>query len=201
MTNIKTIDKLPYPQSGRSIGLIGISGKRGSGKDTIANIILELCPEFVHEKFSFGVKQVVSIITRTSIEDNLSREGKTTIPAGYQESLGRLQQLVGEGMRKIVSDDVWIKNVLSNPPPYLVISDVRYPNEALAIQQAGGFIIRVSRDNRENDGRDDDHISETALDNYDENEFEHIENNGSMESLREKVKQVLKDINYVPENY
>jgi hypothetical protein len=44
-----------------------------------------------------------------------------------------------------------------------VISDVRFPNEAEAITNAGGAVIRISRPGA---GEGDSHASETPLPNY-----------------------------------
>ena len=79
-----------------------------------------------------------------------------------------------------------------------IITDVRFPNEAQAIKERGGIVIRVNRDSEQaliDKGihipkhlRTKEHPSETALDDY---EFDHvIENNGSIEELVEKVKQL-----------
>lgn len=87
--------------------------------------------------------------------------------------------------------------------PNWIITDVRFPNEAQAIKDKGGIVIRVNRfkiitktlpdgtecsfiPNPLFDG--EEHPSETALDDY---EFDHvIDNNGSLEELIEKVKQL-----------
>ena len=91
--------------------------------------------------------------------------------------------------------------------PNWIITDVRFPNEAKAIKDRGGVVIRVNRPVL-NDLKDDTvtamayalsiqakqrkkgiyHPSETALDDY---EFDHvIENDGSIEELVKKVKQL-----------
>lgn len=49
------------------------------------------------------------------------------------------------------------------PGQPVVVTDVRYPNEADAIRDAGGILIRIVRDGVD-DG--DTHASETALDDY-----------------------------------
>ena len=68
-----------------------------------------------------------------------------------------------------------------------IITDVRFPNEVQAIKEKNGIVIRINRSNLESN---DNHQSEIALDNY--NEFNYIiENDGSIEELIEKVKQIL----------
>ena len=60
--------------------IIGISGKLASGKDTAGDMIIEKYPFFVKKSFAYKVKSIVAGITNTSINDNLTREGKNIIP-------------------------------------------------------------------------------------------------------------------------
>lgn len=91
--------------------------------------------------------------------------------------------------------------------PNWIITDVRYENEAQAIKDRGGIVIRVNRDlviggddygytkvsvnQAEKDGIiKPQHESETALDNY---TFDYvIENDGTLDELILKVKSMLK---------
>jgi uncharacterized protein YjhX (UPF0386 family) len=85
--------------------------------------------------------------------------------------------------------------------PSWIITDMRFPNELKAIKDRSGITIRVNRDVREFkeyfNGKEwlkkpmpnDIHLSEIALDNA---EFDYkIENNGTIEELIEKVKEIL----------
>lgn len=77
-----------------------------------------------------------------------------------------------------------------------IITDVRFPNEVQAIQDRGGIVIRVNRtagsvliNNDTHSVTDHQHPSETALDYC--NDFDYvIENDGSIEDLIDKVKQL-----------
>lgn len=74
--------------------------------------------------------------------------------------------------------------------PNWIISDVRFPNEIVAIKKRGGIIIRV---NRHRDGDADNHYSETALDNYDDENYNYvIDNNSTIEYLVSVVKSIMK---------
>lgn len=89
--------------------------------------------------------------------------------------------------------------------PNWVITDTRFPNELKAVKDKGGITIRV---NRKPEGKWIDkqewdlhtkgivpHESETALDNA---EFDYvIDNNGSIEELVEKVREILTKENFV----
>ena len=87
----------------------------------------------------------------------------------------------------------------SNPTepiyPNWIITDVRFPNEAKAIKDMGGIIVRVNRINSTPqtiyvNKQNSTHPSETALDTY---EFDYvIDNNDTLENLISKVEYILK---------
>lgn len=76
--------------------------------------------------------------------------------------------------------------------PNWIITDLRFPNEAKAIKSKDGITIRINRPNMFNAAIKSlaiEHESETALDDY---EFDYvIENNGTIDDLIEKVKEIL----------
>lgn len=140
----------------------------GAGKDTAADHLQKIYPFLKRASFALRVKEVVATLTGTRLEDNMSREGKASWAPGFDVTLGRMQQLVGEGLRQVVCEDVWIRSVLGSTSESIVITDVRYPNEVEAILRAGGMVLRIKRDTSalELDGRDPNHPSETALDDF-----------------------------------
>ena len=88
--------------------------------------------------------------------------------------------------------------------PKWLVTDVRFPNEAKAIEQRGGVTIRINRpdviDTTDLPGinktafklRLNEHPSETALDDY---LFDYtIDNDDTIEELVEKVKVILKNL-------
>lgn len=166
--------------------LIGLSGKIGVGKDTVANWICEAYPDYKVVPFASAVKKVVSIMTGTSYESQFTREGKTYVPPGYEHSVSKYHQIVGQFGRDYIHKDIWINTALRHPAKYKIIPDVRYPNEADAIKAAGGIVIRISGNRTTpDDGRDLNHISETAMDNY---YFEHmIFNHGTLADFQKRV--------------
>lgn len=95
--------------------------------------------------------------------------------------------------RQFICNDCYDKH---NWYPNWIITDLRFPNELDAIKQRGGITIRVNRytghvgiDNDTHVVTDWQHPSETALDKA---TFDHtIINDGSIEELIEKVKEIL----------
>jgi hypothetical protein len=88
------------------------------------------------------------------------------------------------------------KSKVSTIYPNWIITDLRFVNEDRAIHDRDGITIRVNRpDFISEDGhrvtlqRENEHSSETALDNA---VFTHtIDNDGTIEELIEKVKEIL----------
>jgi hypothetical protein len=79
--------------------------------------------------------------------------------------------------------------------PNWIITDTRFPNEAQAIKNRGGIVVRVNRSMMGGQGGTlaDSHMnihpSETSLDNWN---FDYVlENDGSIEELIPRVKEML----------
>jgi len=178
---------------------IGLSGKIGSGKDTVADIIEKHFQRKVDRRsFATRLKEVVAVLTRTSFDMNLTQKGKEYVPDSCGgKSLGELQQIIGENFRNNINIDIWVNCAFEDKPVEYKIklfTDVRLVNEAVAIEKRNGLLIRINGDPgdvRKNNvaNRDLNHISETALDDW---KFEHvIENNGTKKELKKRVLEIL----------
>ena len=139
--------------------IIGICGFIGSGKDTIADYLVNL-HHFRRESFANSLKDAVAHVfgwDRTLLEGRTkhSREWREKRDDWWSERLGIeitprfiLQQWGTEVCRKAFHDDIWIaslENKLRNSQDDVVITDCRFPNEIRAIKAAGGKVIRVVR--------------------------------------------------------
>lgn len=88
--------------------------------------------------------------------------------------------------------------------PNWIITDVRFPNEAKAIKDKGGILIRVNREiPKEEDVNQSllgamsnykEHPSETALDDYQDWDYI-IQNDGTIEDLINKTKKIINGTN------
>jgi hypothetical protein len=106
-----------------------------------------------------------------------------------------LMQMIGTNVARIVHKDYWVNALMVN---YFnecnwIITDVRFPNEIDVIKQNQGIVINIKR----NTGFEDNHKSETALDNIIWNEEYLIDNNGSFEELYNKVFNILVNNNLI----
>jgi hypothetical protein len=201
--------------------IISITGKIGSGKDTVARIWNELYPmqQWENKKWAGKLKDVASLITgipKEKFEDqefkhtNLGLEWATWYPNIDRPDLmsvrDLLQRLGTEAMRDGLHKNVWVNALLADYKQYKtyngngdeiyrypnwIISDTRFPNELLAVREKGGIIIKVVRNNTTNHGAE--HISETALDDVTGWDFI-IDNNGSIEDLKDKINKINLEI-------
>ena len=184
------------------MNIIGISGKKGSGKDTFAKLLqkqLELatCKTVKIDSFADNLKYCCALI---SGQPNyvLHNQNMKDNKAGFLNLTNReLMQKFGDLTRSL-DKDIWIKSLFSkyidNPPEYLIISDVRFKNEADHIKDIGGILIRIESDRVISDY----HISEIELDDYFKFDLK-ITNNKSVSLNELKIKS--KDIVTYIENY
>jgi len=174
--------------------LIAISGKIGSGKDTVANIIHELFPIFGTAAFADRVKKTVAALTNTSIEMNYDRKYKSYIPSGFTDTLGRLHQKIGAGLKDILGPNIWADCLLSTVQGNTIITDCRHLCEVQGCISKNALLIRINGDPADirkinADGRDLNHISETELDSF---PFKYvIENDGNIDDLRRNIINIL----------
>jgi hypothetical protein len=140
--------------------IIGVCGFIGSGKDTIADYLVNF-HEFRRESFASTLKDAVASVfgwDRTMLEGRTkeAREWREQVDPWWAERLAMptltprwvLQYWGTEVCRKGFHDDIWIaslENKLRNSKDHVVISDCRFPNEISSIKNAGGQIVWVQR--------------------------------------------------------
>jgi hypothetical protein len=182
--------------------IISISGKIGSGKDTIAEIIKQEMPAAGWEvkKFAGKLKEIATLLTSipvTQFEDQSFKQ--TLLPEQWNDANGNamtvrdlLQRLGTEAMRSGLHENVWVNALMSDlePNSNWIITDTRFPNEIDACVHHGAITILVQRDLSTTPLCA--HASETALDQYDQWDYI-INNTGSMQNLRRKVGEILRE--------
>jgi len=153
--------------------IIGITGKKHHGKDTLGKILVD---KYNYKKMAFAdnLKEACRIIFGLS-DEQLYGDMKETNDEFWKTSPRNLFQYIGTDMfrnmiGKImphVGNDIWIKslekNIIDsiNNSNNIVITDVRFPNEAMMIKKHGGIIIKIVRPDANNI---DNHISECLID-------------------------------------
>lgn len=189
--------------------LVGLIGKKRVGKDTFAAVLVE---EFGFARVAFAdplkemaltIDPVIDVAYAperlTSMVERLGWEDAKD----WHDDVRRFLQRLGDGVRQfdpefwvragmtsardIRMGDAWIAGqggeLVGEVGKPVVITDVRYPNEADAIREAGGTLVRIVRPGVD-DG--DTHASETALDGYDLSEREgwKVPNDAGLDKLR-----------------
>ena len=140
--------------------IIGIVGFIGSGKDTVADYLVN-SHTFRRDSFAATLKDAVAIVFNW---DRELLEGRTPEARAWREQVDAwwakrldmpnltprwvLQYWGTEVCRKAFHDNIWIAALearLSRRSDNTVISDVRFPNEIQSIRNAGGKIVWVKR--------------------------------------------------------
>lgn len=139
--------------------IIGIVGFIGSGKDTVADYLVNT-HKFQRESFASSLKDAVSAVfnwDRALLEGRTSesRDWRETPDTWWSNRLNMnitprwvLQHWGTEVCRIGFHDDIWIaslENKLLTSNNNIVISDCRFPNEIAMIKNAGGKIVWVTR--------------------------------------------------------
>ena len=176
------------------MAMIGIAGVAGSGKDTLADLLVEHYG-FVKIAFADPMRQMVAaidpILSVTS-DDEIIRYSDALEIWGYQEAKTQvpelrqfLQRLGTEAGRDgPLGKDVWVNAALATAKgkPRVVISDLRFRNEGKAIRSQAGFTIRVERPGVESPN---DHISENDLADWPFTGY--LRNDGTIDGLKDKL--------------
>lgn len=138
--------------------LIGLTGLAGAGKDTVAD---RLCSAHGFERHAFAEPirdMLTALLTSAGIDyDYLFERDLKELPVPHLGVSGRrLMQTLGTEWGRMVDPDLWVRHAalslglhdLPRSAPIhdrIVITDVRFPNEAAWIESLGGRVIRVTR--------------------------------------------------------
>lgn len=115
-----------------------------------------------------------------------------------------VMQFVGTEIFRRMYGNIWadatIRKIKQDNPTMAIVCDVRFPNEVEAIQKAGGKVLRLLRDVYEGQ---DQHSSETALDDYPLEKFDWVLDNKELTAAEQNdaVFQLLKEINWIPKPF
>lgn len=172
--------------------IIGLSGYARSGKDEAAKVLVN---EFGFTRVAFAdkLREVLYALnpivapskelyfTRSKAVVNLQEVIDVYGWDNYKETeygaeIRRLLQRLGtEAGRQTLWDSIWVDAALTGHPEdaRLVVTDCRFPNEAQAIKDRGGVMVRIKRHGPDGillgpatapDGTV--HASETSLDDW-----------------------------------
>jgi len=140
--------------------IIGICGLIGSGKGTVADILVDY-HDFQKISFADKLKDGVAQVfgwDRAMLEGDTdrSRIWREKVDQFWTQETGReitprlvLQEFGTDCMRMGFYDGIWVslvkKHMIDNPHYNYVIPDVRFPNEMSMIRELGGEVWQVRR--------------------------------------------------------
>ena len=206
---------------GKIIQYLTLPGTRGEyiGFQTYDDFTLERNSSFKIKKFAGKLKTTASLLTGVPVEMFEDQEFKKLDmnPEWGMTYREFLQKLGTEAMRDGLHTNVWVNALFADyhptpnksmdesfmeqfvtgrseihyALPKWIITDMRFPNEMEAVKERKGITIRVTRPDSKDGYKffGDLHPSETALDDA---KFDYeIINDGTMEELVEKVRDIL----------
>lgn len=174
--------------------ILVVAGKSGSGKDTFCKML----KEYVKEKELKTINLQFSSYIKTYAKNITNWDGsEDTKPRTL------LQELGTEIIRNNIDKKFFINRIIDDIKVYsyffdiITISDARLPEELDEIYSAFNNVykINIKKDNVINklDEKQSKHHTEIALDNYDNYNFI-IENNGSLDELKEKMINIIDEV-------
>lgn len=187
--------------------LIGITGKKRAGKDTVAARLIEahgftrFAFADIMKEFAFRLDPLIPWGSTDTLHRNLDRLSDIVRVDGWEKAkenpeVRRLLQALGDDAgRTLFGENFWIDRTFAEIEDFyyglgyhapVVITDVRYPNEADAIRERGGIIVRVVRPGLESS---DTHRSEVAMDGYAATHT--IRNDDTVATLHSRVDRLM----------
>lgn len=182
--------------------IVALTGPKGSGKDTIADIICKRFQRVTRVAFADPIKQVVQHIflldkqnndqydriKRSRIElcgGNLETTWKSVSGRHVVREIGMLMRSYDTNQfTKYVHDEI-VK--AQNNSDIFVVTDMRFDNEYIMLKEHGAKIVKITRPDYHYDG----HITERGFNDYLVDVV--IDNNGSLEALEEQVVSIFKE--------
>lgn len=130
--------------------VLGLTGNAGAGKDYLYKVIKEELDGTTGEAvervaFADGVRYEIADVL--GIDNPLALWAKP-----YPVEIRKLLQWWGTELRRAEDEDYWIKHaisrmeVVSEHADLIVVTDVRFENEAAAIRDLGGIVVEVYAD-------------------------------------------------------
>ena len=148
--------------------LIGLIGNKRVGKSTFADYIVDN-KGFKTIAFADPIKEGVKIMFDLT-EEQVNGDLKEVVDKRWGLTPRQFLQTVGTDLcRNTFGQDVWIKRMKMeiekkmSEKSDIIVSDIRFPNEAEAVKEMGGILIKIENP-RIQKPNDSGHISEKLID-------------------------------------
>ncbi|BCU09350.1 hypothetical protein [Sicyoidochytrium minutum DNA virus] len=182
--------------------VVAFTGPIGSGKDTMAERLIAHRGDKM-KRFSFAdpLKAMCSLMYDFDRDAYLNREKKEAVDPYWGLSPRKAAQDVGSYVRDNFSEDHWVKLLNRRMERWdgdVVITDLRYDNEAAYLAGIGALVIRLDPGRRllENmpSGSAMAHASEVPISNN--FVFAKVDTSVSPEESFDEVKKIIEDFDY-----
>jgi len=193
--------------------LIGLNGRLKSGKDTTYEMIRCIRPDAERLSFadllkdsaaaSIGMSRellewlkneedFIFTVTGPDDQNSLVEERLDELEQWTMTAREYMQWFGTEGHRAYFGDNFWVDAALpldtDHSDRFIVVTDMRFPNEVQRIVDLGGITVKVERDSLTSFG---DHPSEQNIDGMIDY---FLDNNGTMEDLEVNVHRLFSNL-------
>lgn len=139
--------------------VIGLMGKKQSGKDSVADVLvgaygfqrIALADPVRHCAMALDPEITVGLDARLPLSTIVKRMGWDEAKTRFSEVRRWLQKIGTEMGRDVLGEDIWtdiasnrIDEALTNGIS-VVVTDVRFPNEAAMVRFHGGAVLEIVR--------------------------------------------------------
>ena len=176
------------------------AGKRGSGKSTASQVLLDM--GFVEMKFADPLKNMLRAMYRTCGVDDDTIERKVEgdlkeVPCDWLrgKTPRYAMQTLGTEWREMIATDLWssmfVKRVQSGAlGDKIVCSDFRFPgHEEAALEELGAYTYLIKRPSADVNDEASQHRSEMLVDDLKVRGV--LNNNSTIESLQEFIADLV----------
>lgn len=138
--------------------IIGLTGMAGCGKDTVADFLVRN-HGYTRIAFADPLRDMVLAFdpiidwhgrNPVRLQEIVERDGWDIAKRVYPEARRALQRMGKEVVRDHVGQTFWIDvamaRITSEPEKKWVVTDCRFPNEAMAIKDLDGLVVAIGRD-------------------------------------------------------
>ncbi len=176
--------------------IIGITGKKGSGKDTLGQFFIN---NYNFKRFAFAdtLKEVCRLIFCFT-DEQLYGDKKEVIDFKWKETPRKILQFIGtdlfrnqlENLLPDVKKNIWtlsLENKIDKYTGSVVITDIRFQNEVDLIKSyPNSIMIHIKRNNNNVDL----HESEKYIDDLTGIDY-YVDNNYCLETLNYESKKII----------
>lgn len=145
--------------------IIGLSGRKGAGKDTVFRLLQQTRPDLrvVRVAFADALKEEVAGVLGIPVAEIEADKPRFRLMLQWWGTEWRRAQCVTYWIDRAREK---IKAIASaaEPVDIVVVTDVRFPNEAALIRELGGRVVRIVNPTAEQSS--DPHPSEVEMDHY-----------------------------------